>query len=291
MEEHEKMHERLRNFPKYTLEDDEKKKILSKLKSERTSPKRFVYLKPIFTVVGISLVLLFLLLSKEDYNKLTAQQGTVFTLPDRNQQVLGVEDKIGILSLNNQFVAKDKQRVSKLMLYFWGDVNSLVGKDYVVEAENTKGEKIELSKGALSDGLYSEAAHILTWFPPFPKEGDWQLSFYVDNELFNEFTIEVLPPFPKTEHYTLLDAPKEIPIGKTVEISVESTKGEKQEIEVKLLDKKGNVEEVTFFEQTSTAIDGGGLGTIYHYTGKIKLKEQGTWMLQIDGEQTEPFTN
>lgn len=291
MEEHERLQERLRNFPKFTLEDNEKKRILYTLKSERPSPKRFGYLKPIFTIVGTSLILLFLLFTKEDFNNLTAEQGTAFILPDRDQLVMGIEGKIGVIPYYEHFIAEDKRRVAKLMLYFWGDANALVGKDYRVEAENTKGEKMELSKGTLSDGLYSEDAHTLTWFPPFPTEGDWQLSFYVEDKLFEAFTINVLPPFPKTEHFTLLDAPKEIPIGEAYEISVESTIGEKQKIEVKLLDKKGNVEEVTFFEQTGTFIDSGSLGTVYHYTGKITLKEHGTWRLLIDGEETGLFEN
>lgn len=291
MEEHEKMQERLRNFPRFTLEDDEKKKILYTLKSERPSPKRFVNLKPIFTIVGISLILLFLLLTKEDYNKLSAQQGTVFTLPDRNQDVVGIEGKLGILVFKEQFVAEDLRRGSKLMLYYWGAANSLVGKSYQVEAVNTRGDKIELSQGTLSRGLNSEDAHTLASFEAFPSEGEWQLSFYVEDKLFEAFTINVLPPFPKTEHFTLNDSPKEIPVGESVEISMVSTIGEKQKIEVKLLDKKGNVEEVTFFEQTGTFIDGGGLGTIYHYTGKITLKEQGTWRLIIDGEETGLFEN
>ena len=130
-------------------------------------------------------------------------------------------------------------------------------------------------------GLYSEDAHALTSFVPFPTEGEWQLSFYVEDELFEAFTINVFPPFPKTEHYTLLDSPKEIPVGEEFELYIESTIGEKEEIEVKLLDKKGNIKEETIFKQERRFIDAEGHRKIYYYVGKITLKEHGTWKLLL----------
>lgn len=291
MEDYNQLQERIKNLPKYSLENEQKEKILYTLKSMPTSQKKSIFLTPILTIVGICAVFLILYLTKEDSYSLSAQPGTAFTLPNRDQEVVGVKGKIGILVLKEQFVAKDKRRGSKLMLYFWGDANALVGKNYRVEAENTKGNKIQLSQGGLSSGLYSEDAHTLTSFIPFPSEGEWQLSFYVEEELFEAFTINVFPPFPKTENYTMLDSPKEIPVGEAYEIYLASSNGEKEKIEVKLLDKKGNVVEDTTFKQESSVIDGGGLGTIYYYTGKITMKEHGTWKLLIDGEATGIFEN
>lgn len=291
MEDFNQLQEKLKKLPKYSLENEQKQKILYMLKSKPTSQKKPILLTPILTILGICTVFLILYLTKEDSYLLSAQPGTTFTQPDRDREVVGVEGKIGIHMLKEQFVAKDKRRGAKLMLYFWGDANSLVGKKYRVEAENTKGEKIQLSQGELSSGLYSEDAHTLTSFIPFPSEGEWQLSFYVDEELFEAFTINVLPPFPKTDHYTMLDSPKEIPVGETYEIYVESSNGEKEKIEVKLLDKNGKVVEETIFMQESSIIDSNRLGTIYYYTGKITLNEHGTWELLIDGESTGKFEN
>lgn len=291
MEDYNKLQERLKKLPKYSLENEQKDKILYKLRKNPISQKKSIFLTPIFTIVGICAVLLFLFLTQEDSYNLSEQQGTAFTLPDREQEVIGIDGKVGILVFNEQFIAEDKRRGAKLMLYFWGDENALVDKKYRVEAENTKGEKIELSRGVLTTGLYSEDAHTLTSFVPFPSEGKWQLSFYVDEVLFEAFTVDVFPPFPKTEHYTMLDSPKEIPIGEPYETYLESPNGEKEKIEVKLLDKKGNVVEEAIFKQESSVIDAGGLGTIYYYKGNITLKEQGTWKLLIDGEQTGQFEN
>lgn len=291
MENDNELKERLKNLPTYSLENEQKEKILYTLRSKPSSQKKSLFLTPIFTIVGICTVLFILLLTKEDYYRISAQPGTVFTLPDRDQEVVGVEGKIGILVVNDQFVAEDSRRGAKLMLYFWGDETTLVGKSYRVEAKNTKGEKIVLSQGVLANGLYSEDAHTLASFKPFPTEGDWQLSFYVEDELFETFTINVFPPFPKTEHYTLVDSPKELPIGQSVELGLESTIGERQEIEVKLLDKKGNVEQVSIFQNDSNAIDAKTSQMIYFYTGTITLKEHGTWKLLIDGEQTGTFEN
>jgi hypothetical protein len=281
-----KLQEELKKLPKYSLEIEQREKVLYSLRKKKT----FI-LTPIIAIMGICSILFFLLLTYEDNNKLNAQKGTVFTLPDRDQKVVGVQGKIGILVFKEQFVAEDRRRGSKLMLYFWGDPNKLVGKNYLVEAENNKGEKIELSKGVLSAGLYSEDAHTLTSFAPFPTEGEWQLSFLIEDEILEQFTINVFPPLPKTEHYTLLDSPKEIPVGEEFELYIESTIGEKEQIEVQLLDDKGNIKQETIFQGEGFNIDARSSQEIYYYKGKITLKEHGTWKLVIDGEQTGMFNN
>lgn len=291
MEDYKELQNRLKKLPKYSLENEQKEKLLYTLRAKRNIGKKPFLLKPILTIAGICSILLLLLLTHEDTYKLSAQQGTVFTLPDRDQEVLGVEGRIGILVFNEQFVAEDKRRVAKMMLYFWGDEHALVDKKFRVEAENTKREKIVLTEGVLSSGLYSEDAHTLARFVPFPSEGEWQLSFYVEDVLFEAFTVNVFPPFPKTENYVLVDSPKEIPIGEAYEVFLETAMGEKEIIEVKLLDNKGRVVETTVFKQDSSVIDGGGEGIIYYFKGKLTWKKHGKWKLLIDGEQTGIFEN
>ncbi|QFG00159.1 hypothetical protein PB01_15720 [Psychrobacillus glaciei] len=289
MEDFNKLQEELKKLPKYSLEIDQKAKVLHSLRSQQNSPKKTFFLAPFFTVIGMCSVLFFLFFTNEATNKLSAHPGTVFTLPDRDQEVVGVEGKIGILVFKEQFVAEDMRRGSKLMLYYWGDPNVLVGKKYLVEAENKKGKKVELSRGILSDGLYIEDAHALANFPPFPTEGEWQLSFYVEDVLFDAFTIDVYPPFPKTEHYTLLDSPRELPVGEIFELYIESTIGEKEEIDVQLIDNKGNLMEETIFQRESLGYRNSQ--EIYLYKGDITLKDHGSWKLIIDGEQTGLFNN
>ena len=220
---------------------------------------------------------------------LDAPLATSFTLPDRDQNVIGLDGKIGILGPEN-FVAEDTRRVAKLMLYYWGNSESLVGKEYKVEAMNIYGETLLLSEGVLSAGLYSEDAHILTSFPAFTGEGEWQLSFYVEENLFEAFRIEVLPPLPKTENYILLDAPKEIPVGKTHELIIENRSGKEQSIEVQLMNSKGIIEQESIFQLDPNA-PYDNQGTIYHYHGNIIIPEKGEWSLVIDGEQTQLFEN
>ncbi|MEI4771838.1 hypothetical protein WAX74_19740 [Psychrobacillus sp. FJAT-51614] len=291
MEEYKILEEKLKSLPKYTLETDNKKKILYSLKSKSATQKYTAPLKPIMSFLSIAIILLFLFFTSSLFNNFNAQQGAIFTIPDRNQQVVGVKGKIGVLVFNEQFVAEDSRRGAKLMLYFWGDANKLVGKNYRVEAVDLKGENIELTKGILSSGLNSEDAHALTSFVPFPTEGEWQLSFYVEDDLFEAFTINVLPPFPKTKHYTLLYSPKEIPVGKLAELNIESTIGKKETIEVKLIDEKGIVKETSTFKLDSSAIDAKTNQTIYHYSGEITWVEHGKWRLLIDGEETGLFEN
>lgn len=289
MEDFKKLQEELKKLPKYSLEIDQKAKVLQSLRTKQNAPRKTFFFAPIFTVIGICSVLFFLFFTNEDASNLSAQQGVMFTLPDRDQEVLGIEGQVGILSLNGQFIAEDMRRVAKLMLYFWGDPNTLVGKSFLVDAENKKGEKVELASGTLSAGLYSEDAHTLTSFAPFPTAGEWQLTFYVEDELLEAFSITVFPPFPKTEHYTLIDSPKELPVGQVVELYIESTIGEKEEIDVQLLDMKGNIKEEAMFQRSSSGFRNSQ--EIYIYEGVLMFQELGAWRLVIDGEQTDLFTN
>ena len=223
---------------------------------------------------------------------LDAPFATSFPLPDSLQNVTGLEGKVGISGTFN-FVAEDTRRGAKLMLYYWGDPESLVGKEYKVEAINTYGEKHLLSEGTLSAGLYSEDAHILTSFPAFKREGEWQLSFYVGEELFGAFRIMVLPPFPKSEHYVLLDSPKEIPVRVTTNVLIESSIGKKESIEVLLVNSNGDeiVQKSSFQKDKNHVIDATTYQKLYHYEGEINFPNEGSWKLVIDGEQTQVFEN
>lgn len=223
---------------------------------------------------------------------LDAPFATSFPLQDSPQNVIGIEGKIGILGPDN-FVAEDTRRGAKLMLYYWSDPESLVGKEYKVEAINSYGEKLLLSEGVLAAGLYSEDAHILTSFPAFTTEGEWQISFYVEEELFEAFRIEVLPPFPKSEHYVLLDSPKEIQIGETTNVLIESSIGEKESIEVLLVNSNGDeiVQRSSFQNDQNPVIDAVNGQRLFHYEGEIKFPKEGSWYLEIDGEKTQVFEN
>ena len=105
---------------------------------------------------------------------------------------------------------------------------------------------------------------------------------FVEDQLFEEFTLEVLPPFPKTEHYTLINHPMELKIDEETEISIVSSVESVKEIEVKLLNNKGKiVSEHVFIHNALTAL----------YYGNIKFPERGTWTLLIDGEKSKSFKN
>ncbi|WP_342514505.1 hypothetical protein MKY34_07185 [Sporosarcina sp. FSL K6-1522] len=190
-----------------------------------------------------------------------------------------------------QFVADDARRGAKMMLYFWGDPSVLAGKNFRVEARNTYNEKIKMSEGVFDDFLFGEdVQQVLTSFQPFSREGEWQLSFLVDNQLFTEFLIEVLPPLPKAEQYTLIDHPMELIVGKETEVYIESTMDNGKEIKVKLLNNKGNIVSEHVFMQDGT-FSGAAGGDIYQYRGNLYFPGQGTWNLLIDGKKTKPFKN
>ena len=303
MKENKNLQEKLKNLPKYSLNNEQKNNIMLSLKSKRKTQKKIQLLVPFISIAVICAIVFLLFISENNGEgtwlnelkrafqpkiELTAQEGIVFEAPP--YEVIGVEGKIGLLVFNEQFVAEDPRRGSKLMLYFWGDMPGLVGKNYRVEAKNTYGNELQLSEGVLDSPIYTDDAHILTSFPAFPTEGKWQLSIFVEDQLFEEFTLNVLPPFPKTKNYTFGDSPKEIIIGKETEVFIESTVDSGKEIKVRLKNNKGSIISEQAFKQDGMFTTTAGV-PIYHYNGSIKFPEKGTWTLEINGQKTRPFTN
>ncbi|KAA0944371.1 hypothetical protein FQ087_19910 [Sporosarcina sp. ANT_H38] len=304
MKRMENLQENLKKLPKYTLNEEQKENISLALKREIKPKMRIDFVKPFIALTLICATVFALVLSSDSERnnwfselrqsfrpqvELTTQQAKIFNLPHNNQEVTGIEDKVGML-FNEQFVAKDARRGAKMMLYFWGDSSELAGRNYRVEAKNTYNEEIVISKGTFDGFLFDEnIQQIVTSFETIPTEGDWQLSFYVDDKLFEEFVIEVLPAFPKTENYTLINHPMELKVDEKTEIYIESSKESGKEIEVKVLSKKGNIISEHVFIQNGKATVAGSF--IYQYQGDLKFPEQGTWTLLIDGEKTQPFKN
>lgn len=297
----ENLQEELKNLPKYSLNENQKQQIIHALIKKQRSKKKTAVMKPLIAV-GIIFLLAFMLILSNDNSKilddlklsfkpeteLTAQEASIFK--NQDYVVTGIEEKLGILFHEN-FVAKDHRRVAKLMLYFWGNPMELIGKNYRVEAINGKNENIMLSEGLLHPPLGDEDAHTLTSFATLPSEGEWQLSFFVNDKLFDEFIIDVLPSFPQTEHFLLSTSPMEMEIGEEVEVYIDSMLGEKKEIKVNLVNNKGKVISNHLFIQSSEAIDSSTGERIYTYSGEISIPNQGTWKLEIDGEETAAFEN
>ncbi|MBD8003488.1 single stranded DNA-binding domain-containing protein [Bacillus norwichensis] len=317
MRETERIKESLKSLPKYSLSKEQRQNILSKLQQNRTHQgNRF---KPAAAILFLSVILLILVFSlleggigreiaqeesqslqmktsmedkAESYTELeSVSQGQSFILPDTKQEVFGLEGRVGILNPFDYFVAEDPRRVAKLMIFFWGNPEKLAGKEYEIEAANHN-ESLLLSKGVLSQqGLNGDDAHILTSFTPFPEEGLWQLSFYVDGQLFDKFSLKVLPPFPKSEHYTLEKSPKEMEIGNKTNITIESSGKDKEKIDVQLINENGKSVSEHIFVQETKQIDASTNSSIYIYGGKLSFPEKGIWKLKIDGEETGSFEN
>ncbi len=298
------LQENLKNLPKYTLNEGQKDRISLALQKEIKPRKRVQFIKPFIAFAFICATVFALAHSSDNESnnwfvelkqsfqpqvELTAQQAETFSLADRNYEVTGIEGKVGML-FNEQFVAEDVRRGSKMMLFFWGDPSELTDKNFRVEARNTYNKKIVISEGVFNGFLFGEdVQQILTSFAPFPAEGEWQLSFYLDDQLFEVFTIEVLPPFPKTEQYTLINHPMELTVGQENEITIEGSFESDKGIEVKLLDNKGSVVSEHVFNQDGSFTREGQY--MYSYSGNITFSKQGTWTLLIDGEKTKPFKN
>ncbi|MEN2465664.1 hypothetical protein [Ornithinibacillus sp. FSL M8-0202] len=302
MKDNQSIQEDLHNLPTHSLNKEQKQRILLHLKAGVRPVTRKVIRLPILAmIISIAFFMILVIYEFNDNNSLPqtahsplelhAMEGKTFIMPGSGQELIGIEDNVALLNVFDHFVAEDTRRVAKLMIFYWGNPSELIEKNYRVEAINSYGQQLTLSEGSLNSPLYQEDAHTLTSFSPFPTEGTWQLSFLVEDEIHGAFTLEVLPAFPKTEHYTLIDSPLEIEIGQKTEISIESSWKDKEEIEVTLLDENGIEVDSDNFLQNATNIDSATNNPIYLYSGSLSFPEKGTWVLVIDGEKTEVFDN
>lgn len=297
MEKMKGLPEQLNSLPRYSLPDEKKKAILRNLGRTEIKRKRMKWGTPIIPSVGVAAILLVLFLSFNEgalpWNSgkvQLAEPGELFPAPHAPTNLLGVEGKVGILG-PEQFIAEDSRRVAKLMLFFWGIPQESERESYHVEALSSKGEKMILSEGELSGPLYEEDAHVLTQFSPFPHEGEWQLSFQIGSELFEEFTVDVLPPLPKTESYTLLDSPKELEIGTETEVIIEKSGNGEKEIIVELRTPAGKLISTQTFHRDGYAIHAPTAQKLLMYYGSLTFPNKGKWVLVIDGEKTSTFQN
>ena len=295
MDEIKELRNQLTSLPQHSLPEEKKKAILRHLAGSEEEQNRKKRIAPLLSSIGIAVILLMLFLSQSG-NPLhwnvgqqhqLADYGNVFSAPP--YELIGVEGKVGILGPAH-FVAEDQRRVAKLMLFFWG-TPALADEPFKVEATNAQGERITLSEGFLSKPLSEEDAHALTTFAPFPKEGDWQVSFYVGTELFEEFTVDVLPPFPQTETYTLTDSPMEMKPGVETEVFIEKHNDGKGEISVEVRTSKGELVSTQIFQRDGEAVHAPTAKKLLFYHGTLSFPEKGEWFLVIDGEKTGIFQN
>ena len=91
----------------------------------------------------------------------------------------------------------------------------------------------------------------------------------------------------------MLEAPKEIPVGEIVNIVIESSIKEKDDMEVILVNagQEEIVQKSSFQYDGHPVIDATNGQRLFHYDGQITFPKKGYWRLIINGEKTEVFEN
>lgn len=289
----ENLEAKLKELPLYSLTSEQKECVLDKIMSERRKKKRKLFIRPLLALP----ILLFLCFGIFQLNKgqillsplsskvqLTSTKATTFTLPSYNQEVFGIEGKIGILN-GGPFIAGDTTRGAKTMLFLWGEQSELVGKSFSIEAKNEQNEKVILADGVLTTPLYDEDAHTLTSFESLPTVGVWQLTVTVEQQLFEQFTVDVMRPFMETDHFTILLSPDEILVGAAQTVMIESTQVKESSIPVRLLNSKGQIVSNSLFTQEHQFIQASTGKELYAYEGELTIPQQGKWIIEVNGEQ------
>src|SRR6185437_502222 len=116
MKRTENLQESLKNLPKYSLDEKEKERIIRKIRKGHVPHNRVNVLKPVivFALLCATFFVLFMTensrswlhdsnLSLQPRIQLNAQEAVVFKNEDYD--VLGIEGKVGILVIKEQFIA------------------------------------------------------------------------------------------------------------------------------------------------------------------------------------------
>lgn len=148
-----------------------------------------------------------------------AQEGDYFALKDENGQAIYVESNFGIpnkvsLLAPQNWVAKDKRSVAKMMIFLWGKYSNFSNKPLNVDAVHVKTGVIEhLATTQVSGGINGADAHALTSFEQFPFAGVWNLQFRIGERMVGEFSIYVKEPYITIGNSTLMISAEDLYAG------------------------------------------------------------------------------
>ncbi|MFA1819457.1 hypothetical protein ACDX78_04490 [Virgibacillus oceani] len=103
--------------------------------------------------------------------------------------MLGEENKAGFILSENQNLLANKP--NKYMWHLWGN-EDFEEKDFKVTGVNLDtNDEEDIFTSTLSGPNNGADAHVPTHMN-FPSEGTWELSVFVDGEIFEKISVEVL---------------------------------------------------------------------------------------------------
>ncbi|GAF64473.1 hypothetical protein BTS2_1366 [Bacillus sp. TS-2] len=285
----------LSQLSKHSLNQEQKQRILFKIREQTKPPKRLnsyiLYPVSLFIFSLTSFLLIVIIQSysgsSENQASLNAPQASSFYNEELNQELYGIENEVGIIG-HIPFVAEDKTRVAKILLYLW--INQSITTESVLEirATNASEEQVLLLEGEILP--FSEGGSIITSFNSFPKEGLWQLDFYLENKELASFTTSVLPPFPTSENFQVITHPMETGVNETNEWFIES-KQQEPNIEVDLYNHQNVLVSSYTFPLDHSVIESDTGENIYRYHYTLSLPKEDQYYFMINGEKTNVFSN
>ena len=285
----------LRNMPVYRLNGRQRERVLEEARKRTIAGRERRTLRsigwPVFTA-AVCLGLVFLLFSiepKEEAGKTAISNGILYDRYVKDgrlyqKDALFGDDRVRLLA-PMEWVAGDTRNISKMFVYLYGEDMDFEQKQLKIIASNGR-EDIVLAEEMLSPPLEQETAHVKTGFPAIPSPGRWVLTFFVGDELYTGFGIQVKQEYPKSGGLTILTSSQDFRQGRMDDIRVDfhAKKRPPEEIVFKAK-KEGDSTEKTFVFQLEAEYEPNGDYQNAMYAGMFEFDRPGIWLIEGAGEK------
>jgi hypothetical protein len=289
-------------FPKHELTTEQRTEMLRVIGEQRhrKTPKvniqRIAAFAAMFLLLVIAPILYFSNGEAENLKRAgtvtekvePAEQGVYFALDDKGTPIyadsnFGIPNKVSLLA-PQEWVASDYRSVSKLMVFLWGDGLD-TNQKLKIEASHVKTGNIDFYVTTkLSAGIYGTDAHAVLGFPPFKRQGIYNLRFTIGEKAIGEFSINVKEPYVTIGRSTLLISQEDLFAGLYEDVNIEVVGDDlPPEIELELFDLENAEATVfTFKDKTDyTTADGRKISL---YTGDFTIKKSGKYRFSVLNE-------
>lgn len=288
--------ERLASFPKHELTNEQRINIVHSMRRQQPPKPKWKRLQQLGSWVALLAVVIaapIIFWSSQDKDQHEVGKGSEpietavpaqgFTItdpenPSYSQKLTGIPEKIGLLG-PDEWIAEDPRSVSKIMIHLWGIEEELVNKSLRIEGTHaaTGFKQDHLANTVLGGGLYGSDANAVTSFQAFEKPGEWNLTFFVDEKRFAEFSIHVKQPYIKAGDAILMISQEDLHPGAFKDVILEVEKTNLPEtLDVKLVNLDNPKQKFVY-----TFADRNEYLHSTTYQGDLSIPESGKWRITV----------
>ncbi|MDZ5471383.1 hypothetical protein SM124_06445 [Bacillus sp. 31A1R] len=292
---------KMKELPQFEMEANKKHETIMKIREARTTKtkRKFSFQKAgvwaAIAAVFILFPVVYLTQVFPDQQKQgslvpnqESQEADYFALLDENMNPVGSDYNYGIpekasIMGPKEWVANDERGSSKVFIFLWGEQDKLSGKKLTLTAKHKKtGDELLLSDRPLAGKLYNADAHLVSSLPVFPSDGEWELTYLIDEEIFAQYPVYVKESYLNFEDSTLLISKMDIFAGEYEKLQLE-VEGADLPLEVTLKlyhPEEKNSQEFTFTKEDEF-IRAKDNKVVTMYTGNITFLKSGHYEVEV----------